>query len=57
MDPELLHQKAAFKKRAMAVPVVEKKKEPTSRPSGAPKKKKRSKPKPPKPQAVGMSYS
>ena len=57
MDPELLHQKAAFKKRAMAVPVVERKKESAPRPSGAPKKKKKSKLKRPKPQAVGIPYT
>ena len=57
MDPELLHQKAAFKKRAMAVPVVERKKESARRPASAPKKKKKSKLKRPKPQAVGTSDS
>lgn len=49
MDPELRKQKEAFKRRAMAVPVVEKKaQKPSSElPKSKPKKKKRSgKPKP-----------
>lgn len=50
MDPALLREKDAFKKRAMAVPVVEKKREPTARPSSGPKKKKKSKLKRPKSQ-------
>ena len=52
MDPALIQDKAAFKKRAMAVPVVEKKKEVTSRSSSAPKKKKKSKLKRPKARTV-----
>ena len=57
MDPALLGAMAAFKKRAMAVPVVEKKRGPASSgASSAPKKKKKSKLKRPKyqPTAVGM---
>ena len=50
MDPALLRQKDAFFKRAMAVPVVENKREETGRPSAAPKKKKKSKLKRPKSQ-------
>ena len=52
MDPALLREKAVFRKHAMAVPVVEKKREMTSKPSSAPKKKKRSRIKRPKSQPV-----
>lgn len=51
MDPELVKQKAAFKERSMAVPVVEKKRA-VVKPSSAPRKKKKSKLKRPKPQPV-----
>ena len=59
MDPALLGEMAAFKKRAMAVPVVEKKREAAnSGTSSVPKKKKKSKLKRLKPQpiAVGMTH-
>lgn len=51
MDPELLKQKAAFKERSMAVPVVEKKRA-IDKASSVPRKKKKSKLKRPKPQPV-----
>ena len=52
-----MKEKAAFRKRAMAVPVVEKKREAAGTSSSAPKKKKKSKLKRPKsqPVVVGMS--
>lgn len=42
MDPSLIREREAFKQRAMAVPVVEKKKEAVGKSSAGPKKKKKS---------------
>ena len=58
MDPALLREKDAFRKRALAVPVVENKREESRKASSAPKKKKKSKIKRPKvqPTAVGKWF-
>ena len=53
MDPALVQEKKNFLKRAMAVPVVEKKKDASVKSAVRPKKKKKSKLKPKPQQPVG----